>query len=155
VTDIRLEVERALATLPTSAGGIALLLAIAGDPPPVVLLSAGDVVLDGASVRIALYAASSAARVVGDSATLLVPVNDGAVRIEIGDIRRRGDDRFAVIEGVIGAFRPTAEPPWRPRLVFEAAGPGTESFVAHWGALRAWLASGATGESPPLPPGTA
>ncbi len=50
----------AVAPLPTATGGIAIVLATAGPPPAITPLSTGDIVVDGRTVRLALFAENSA-----------------------------------------------------------------------------------------------
>lgn len=142
----------AVEPLPTAAGGIAVVLATAGPPPTLTLLSTGDVVVDGDTVRLAMFADNSAVRQLGESCTLLVPTGDGALRISLQPATARRAGPLAVIEGSIAALRPSFEPPWSLRLYFEpTAEQGTEPFVAYWAEVRSWLQRGAPGEGPQPP----
>lgn len=138
--------------LPTLDGGTAIVLATAGSPPAIILLSTGDVVVDDDKVRLAVFADNSAVRQLGGSCTLLVPTGRGALRVylELAAARRAGP--LAVIEGDIVSLRPSSEPPWALRLDFQPTEEeGRDAFVEYWRQVRSWLEHGAPGEGPEPP----
>lgn len=152
--ELRDGLTAAIESLPTTDGGVALVLATAGPPPAICLLSSGDVVLDGDTLRIAVYSGSSAANRLGGSCTLLVPTGDDALRVLLDPAVSRRAGPLSVIEGSIASLRPSSEPPWTLQLRFEAtAGEGIEDFVMFWARVRSWLREGAHGDGP-QPPGT-
>ncbi|MGH8874670.1 MAG: hypothetical protein ACRDVM_05385, partial [Acidimicrobiia bacterium] len=136
--------------LPTAEGGIVVVLATAGPPPALAMLSSGDVAVDGDRVRVATYGGSSAAARLGGSFSLLVPGKDLALRVEVVEAHSRPAGKLAIIEGRIEAIRPTAEPPWTMELRFRPnPAARVDGFLSYWQAVRTWLASGADGEPPP------
>ena len=142
----------ALAPLPTAAGGIAIVLATAGPPPTITPLSTGDLVVDGDTVRLAVFAGNSAATQLGGSCTLLVPTEAGPLRVSLQPAVAREAGSLAVIEGDIVSMRPSHEPPWSLRLDFLPTGEeGREAFVEYWTQVRSWLEQGARGEGPQPP----
>jgi hypothetical protein len=150
--ELRDSLLAALGPLPTRAGGTAIVLATAGPPPAVTLLSTGDVVVDGDTVRIALFADNSAAARLGGTCTLLVPTDRGALRISLQPAFVREAGQLSVIEGNIVSLRPSYEPPWSLRLEFSpVAEQGRDAFVEYWAQVRSWLERGAPGEGPQPP----
>ena len=144
----------AVAPLPTTDGGIAIVLATAGPPPAIVPLSTGDIVVDGDMVRLALFADTSAVRRLGGSCTILVPTEQGPLRVSLQPAVAREAGPLAVIEGNIVSLRPSAEPPWALRLDFRpTADEGREAFVEYWTRVRSWLERGALDKTP-QPPAT-
>ena len=142
----------AVAPLPTATGGIAIVLATAGPPPAITPLSTGDIVVDGRTVRLALFAENSAVSRLGGSCTILVPTDLGPLRVSLQPVDVREAGELAVIEGDIIYMRPTHEPPWSLRLDFQpTAGQGKEAFLDYWAQVRAWLEQGAPGEGPQPP----
>jgi hypothetical protein len=144
--------RRAVEPLPTSTGGIAIVLATAGPPPAVSLLSSGDVAVDGDMLRLAVYAGSSTVARLGGSCTLLVPSRGGALRVELLRADARPAGPLAVIEGRISSVRPSIEPPWSLRLDFvpvESRRRG--DFLDYWRRTRTWLERGARGDGPTPP----
>lgn len=142
----------ALAPLPDASGGISIVLATAGAPPALALLSTGDVLVSDGRVRVGLWATSSAVTRLGGAFSLLVPAGEVALRVEVGDARGQRYDHVAMIEGRLGDIRPTAEPPWVPVMRFIADDPADPRIAGHleyWVAVRRWLAG--EGE-PPEPP---
>lgn len=146
-------VRRALEPLPTEEGGIAIVLATAGVPPALALLSSGDVLVsEEGSVRAALYGGTSAAQRLGGSFTILVPVGGGAARVEVVEASARSIGSLAVLEGVCADVRPTTEPPWALRMSFGPIGSrGIHEHVAYWRDVRNWLADGAASDAPAPP----
>ncbi len=141
--------EEILEPLPPAEGGIVVVLATAGPPPALAMLSSGDVTVHGDRVRLATYGGSSAATRLGGSFSLLVPDEDRALRVEVVDAHSRPAGKLAVIEGRIEAIRPTAEPPWIMELRFRPTPAAqVDGFLSYWQAVRTWLASG-EGEPPP------
>jgi len=131
----------ALAPLPTSAGGIVVVLATAGPPPAIAMLSSGDVHLDGETVRVAVHAGSSAGGRLGGAFTLLVPDGGRALRVEAVEATARVIGELALLEGRLARIRPTAEPPWTFDLSFHPESlAGVDRFVAYWAGVREWLA---------------
>jgi hypothetical protein len=153
-TELRDAFLAAVAPLPTTNGGIAIVLATAGPPPAIVPLSTGDIAVEGDMVRLALFADSSAVRRLGGSCTILVPTEKGALRVYLQPAVARKTGPLAVIEGNIVAVRPSAEPPWSLRLDFRpTAEEGREAFVEYWTRVRSWLERRALDEAP-QPPAT-
>ncbi len=116
------EAEVALARLPTTRGGDVIVLATAGSPPAVAMLSTGDVWIDGLWVRVAVHATGSAVSRLGGAFSLLFPARDHALRVEVVPAESRVSGDLAVLEGPIVAVRPTSEPPWVIDLVFRPEG---------------------------------
>ena len=142
----------ALRPLPTVAGGTAIVLATAGPPPTITPLSTGDVVVNGDTMRIAVFADNSAVEHLGGSCTLLVPTDGGPLRVSLQPALTREAGPLAVIEGDIVSIRPSHEPPWSLRLDFLPAGEeGQEAFVDYWTRVRSWLVEGAPVEGPQPP----
>jgi hypothetical protein len=142
----------AVAPLPTTDGGIAIVLASAGPPPAITPLSTGDIVADGDIVRLALFADNSAVRQLGGSCTILVPTEQGPLRVSLQPAVAREAVPLAVIEGHIVSMRLSHEPPWSLRLDFlPAEEEGREAFVEYWMRVRSWLEQGAQGEGPQPP----
>lgn len=142
----------ALRSMPTEQGGPALVLATAGVPPAMALLSTGDVHLSGDVFRVAVHGGSSVVTRLEGSFTVLVPGADEALRVEVVDATARKTGDLAVLEGRLADVRPTSEPPWVLQMSFRPAGPGgVQRHLEYWRSVRSWLASGATGEPPPLP----
>jgi hypothetical protein len=142
----------AVEPLPTSTGGIAIVLATVGPPPAISLLSSGDVALDGDMLRLAVYAGSSTVARLGGSCTLLVPSGGGALRVELLRADARPAGPLAVIEGRISSVRPSHEPPWSLRLDFlPIKSQGRDTFLEYWRQVRAWLMEGARGDGPAAP----
>lgn len=148
------DVQAAIEPLPTAEGGSMLVLATAGSPPAIAVLSTGDVAVVRGDVRVAVHGGSSAASRLGGAFTLLVPDRDEAYRVEVEPAvaRRAGD--LTVISGPIVSVRPTAEPPWVMRASFQPAEAGADragDYVSFWAAVRAWLVDGADGDGPAVP----
>ena len=138
--------------LPTVAGGAAIVVATAGPPPAITLLSSGDVLVDGDKIRLAVFADNSIVKHLGGSCTLLVPTHHGALRASLQPAVARPAGPLAVIEGDITSLRPTVEPPWSLRLDFRStAEQGGDAFVDYWTRVRSWLERGAPGEGPHPP----
>ena len=145
----------AVAPLPNTAGGTAIVLATANSPPAMTLLSSGDILVDGDTVRLAVFADNSVVSQLGGSCTLLVPTGGGALRVSLQPAVARRAGPLAIIEGEIVSLRPSTEPPWSLRLDFVPAEErGREAFVDYWTRVRSWLEQGAPGEGPkpPIPP---
>lgn len=133
--------DRALGPLPTVDGGIVVVLATAGAPPAMAMLSSGDVCVIGTTVRVALHGSSSAGRHLGGAFTLLVPAPGRALRAEVVEATARTAGRLLLLEGRLDAIRPTAEPPWTFGMSFGPTGSGdVQRFVTYWRDVRAWLA---------------
>lgn len=146
------EAREALQPLPTEEGGIIVILATAGSPPAIAMLSSGDVLVTDDRVRAALYSGTAAERRLGDAFTLLVPTRDRAVRLEVTEASARISDRHVILEGRLSGARPTAEPPWGIDMRFFPVGDhGVTEFISYWNGTRRWLEDGATGESPSSP----
>lgn len=144
--------QAAVAPIPTVDGGKAIILATAGPPPSITPLSTGDIAVSGDTVRLALFADNSAVRWLGGSCTILVPTEEGPLRVSLQPAVAREAGTLAVIEGTIVSLRPSTEPPWSLRLDFQpTAEVGREAFVEYWTNVRAWLEQGAPGEGPQLP----
>src|SRR5215216_1028254 len=73
----------AVRPLPTTAGGSAIVVATAGPPPAVNLLSTGDISVADDTVRIAVFANNSLVAHLGGSCTILVPTDGYAVRVSL------------------------------------------------------------------------
>lgn len=148
------EVEAAIAPLPTIEGGSMLVLATAGVPPAIAVLSTGDVAVVEGELRIAVHGGSSAATRLGGACTLLVPAGDEAYRVEAEPAEARRAGELTVIRGHIVSVRPTAEPPWVMRASFHRQSPEDDaaaSYVAFWSSVREWLVAGAEGDGPSVP----
>ena len=150
--ELRETLLAAIDPLPTTAGGMAIVVATAGPPPAMTPLSTGDIVVDGDTVRLAIFADNSAVGRLGGSCTLLVPTELGALRVSLQPAIAREAGPLAVIEGTIVSIRPSSEPPWALRLEFRpTAEEGRDAFVDYWSQVRSWLKRGAPGEGPQPP----
>lgn len=146
------KVEQALEALPSTSGGKAIVIASAGSPPALAVLSTGDVFLDGDSIRVALHGGSSVSRRLGGGCSLLVPVRSGLMRVEVEPAASREAGPVDVIEGTVVEVRPTAEPPWVPTMsFFPAPGGDVAPTLEYWRAMREWLGGGAEGDGPEPP----
>jgi len=146
-------VQAALEPLPTADGGIAIVLATAGTPPAIAVLSSGDVRLVGSTVRVVLHGDSSAGARLGGAFSLLVPDTGRALRVEAVDATVRAVGAVQLIEGRLAGIRPTAEPPWTLAMTFgpvQAGSGDVGRFVSYWQGVREWLAEPEQ-EPPPLP----
>jgi hypothetical protein len=149
---LRSALKTALEPLPGLHGGTAVVLATAGTPPALALLSTGDVHVEGDTVRVVTYRGSSAARRLGGSFSLLVPAGETAFRVEAIEAAARSKGTVELIEGRLAGVRPTAEPPWLLDMSFRPA-PGADEaaalrFIDYWTDVRSWLEGGATGSPP-------
>jgi len=154
-SELRDALLSAVAPLPNTAGGTAIVLATANPPPAMTLLSSGDILVDGDTVRLAVFADNSVVSQLGGSCTLLVPTGGGALRVSLQPAVAQRAGPLAIIEGEIVSLRPSNEPPWSLRLDFVPAEErGREAFVDYWTRVRSWLEQGAPGEGPqpPTPP---
>ena len=152
--DLRTRVATVLSQLPTESGGLAVVLATAGSPPAMALLSSGDVYIEDNDIRVGIYASSSAVTRLGPAFTLLVPMGEIAARIEATDARSKVQPPLAMLEGTISSIRPTTEPPWILKMRFSPEPPDDRSipdFLEYWAGVRAWL-SGESSEPPRPPP---
>ena len=146
-------VAGALSELPTKSGGLAVVLATAGTPPAMALLSSGDVYMEDNEIRVGIYASSSAVTRLGTAFTLLVPMGEIAARIEATDVRSKIQPPLAMLEGSISSIRPTAEPPWVLEMRFAPEPPDDRAipnYLEYWTGVRAWLSGQST--EPPVPP---
>lgn len=144
----------ALTPLPDGGGGIAVVMATAGIPPAMALLSSGDVWVAEGTVRVGLFGSSSAAARLGGAFSLMVPSGTVALRVEVVEATAEAVDHMALVSGRLADIRPTAEPPWIAEMTFRPSHPGAAAIpghVAYWAEVRAWL-RGETG--PPTPPFT-
>jgi hypothetical protein len=145
--------RQVLATPPDETGGRILVLATAGPPPALAVLSTGDVVVAGDRLRVGLHATSSAVARLGGAFSLLVPADEVALRVEVIDAVARTSGDVAVLDGRIAAVRPTAEPPWRITMEFrpdDPADPRVRPHLRYWAALNDWLA-GRSRQPPAVP----
>ena len=140
---LRESLVEVLSELPGKEGGLAILLATASSPPALAVLSSGDVLVVEDNVRVGIHASSSAVRHLGGSFSLLIPLAEVAVRVEVSNATAEVGERLARIEGSIARLRPTAEPPWVLEMRFRALGNDVErmaDYVAYWHGVRSWLA---------------
>jgi hypothetical protein len=150
--DLLRKLGEALEPLPTAAGGAALIVASAGAPPALAVLSTGDVFIDGTSIRIALHGGGSVVRRLEGSCSLIVPARSGVLRVEVLPAESRPAGPVDVIEGTVVDIRPTAEPPWIPTLAFTPAPSGDVApTLEYWRSVREWLTAGAQGDGPAPP----
>ena len=143
----------AVSELPDASGGLAIVMATAGTPPAIAVLSTGDVFLAGSQARVGVHGTSSVVGRLGDSFSLLIPLDDVAVRVEVVDATAAVHGDLALIAGTVSEFRPTAEPPWVMTMRFHAQDGDAAKIGAHlayWTGVRSWLA-GDTPGPPPLP----
>jgi hypothetical protein len=151
--DLTSELAAVLGSLPDETGGVAIVLTTASTPPAIALLSTGDVHVDGDRVSAGVHASSSVAARLGGAFTLLVPLANQAVRIEVIDATVEVDSNLARITGTLAALRSTAEPPWVLDMQFRAQTPDTPglgAYVAYWAGVKSWLKG--TSTSPPTIP---
>lgn len=145
-------VRDVLAPLPTEAGGIAVVLATAGVPPALALLSSGDVLISEEEVHVGVFGSSAVVTRLGDAFSLLVPAGEVLLRLEVAEARVTTEGELAHIQGPLSDIRPTSEPPWVTELAFRPHHVGAAAVPTHvtyWAGVRAWLAGDA---SPPTPP---
>ena len=150
-TDWLARVHEVLQPLPTEAGGVAVVLATAGPPPALALLSSGDVLVDDGEVHVGVFGTSSAVTRLGGAFSLLVPAGSVVLRVEVAEARATTEGELAHIRGSLTDIRPTSEPPWVTELRFRPSHPGVAAVpdhLAYWTEVRAWLA----GEGPPPTP---
>lgn len=150
--DLTLSVSLALARLPDAQGGLAILLATDATPPALAVLSSGDVLLEDEVIRVGIHASSSAVQRLDGGFSLLIPLDEIAVRLEAIHATTSVGRSLAMIKGRVHALRPTAEPPWRLEMRFRANPPDDdriEVYVDYWRRVRLWL-SGISPE-PDLP----
>lgn len=152
-TEWRTRLVEVLDPLPTPEGGITVVMATAGRPPAMAMLSSGDVHVSGDRVRVGVFGSSSTASRLDGAFSLLVPAGTVALRVEVVDAEATRHGDMALIEGQLHDVRPTSEPPWvgemrfRPANVRAAAIP---EHLSYWGDVRAWLAG--ERDEPPMPP---
>ena len=141
--DLIAQVEEALAHLPSESGGIAVVLATAGLPPAMAVLSSGDIHLSGRDVRVGIHGSSSAATRLGGGFTLLVPLRSIAVRVEVSPATAIEAPPLVMLVGQIESIRPTAEPPWVVTMEFAPESrdhPAIPGHVEYWKQVKSWLA---------------
>ena len=134
--------QDALEPLPTREGGITVVLATAGVPPALAMLSSGDVLVADGSVRAGVWASSSVVSRLGGAFSLLVPAGDVALRVEAVDAQAVVSGDVARIGGRLSDVRPTAEPPWTAYLRFGPGDPSDDridSHLSYWASVRSWL----------------
>lgn len=130
------------------------MLATAGPPPALALLSTASVRLVGDEVQIAVQSQSSVVRQLGGSCSLLVPGGARALRMTVDRVSSRNAGAVTLLFGTVTAIVPTIELPWRLEMSFQPSEqPGGERFLAYWDATRSWLAGGAQGTGPTPPQG--
>lgn len=151
--DLRARLEQALASPPTETGGIAVVLATAGSPPAMALLSSGDVHVADGVARVGIYGSSSAVTRLGGAFTLLVPLGKIALRVEVSSATATTSGSLALIEGPITSIRPTSEPPWLLEMGFTPESPdhpAIPDFLDYWRQVKSWL-SGDQATPPQIP----
>lgn len=153
--DWNARLQEILEPLPTENGGIAIVLATAGTPPAMAMLSSGDVLVSDGWVRVGVYGSSSTVSRLGGSFTLLVPARTAALRVEAVEASATPAGELALLEGRLHDVRPTREPPWITEMRFRASSPsapGVPGHLRYWTAVRDWLSgSGPTPTPPPTP----
>lgn len=143
-------VEEALRIPPTESGGMAVVMATAGSPPAMALLSSGDVHVSDGIARVGVDGSSSLVSRLGGAFSLLVPLGANAVRLEVGSATSVEAPPLARIEGKIDSIRPTSEPPWVLEIEFVPESPNhpdIPKFLDYWTQVKAWL----VGEHPDPP----
>lgn len=153
MTNWRQRLQDILAPLPTEEGGVLIVIATAGVPPAVAMLSSGDVFVDQDTVRVGVVHTSSIVGRLGGAFTLLVPAGSAGIRVEVvnATVAQSGD--LALVEGRLGALRPTTEPPWIAEQRFHPSHVGADAIPVHieyWSAVREWL-SGRRSNAPSPP----
>lgn len=142
----------AIAPLPTTTGGRAIIAVVDSTPPSVAMLATGSMYCIDDTVRLAVEASSSFAQANGHSATLLTATDTLALRVSIEPLTVDHYGSVAVVSGPIVAIRPSVELPWSLSLTFEPSGvEGAERFVDYWRACRSWLADPSAGPPPERP----
>lgn len=142
----------ALCPLPTEAGGAALVLVAGGTRPSSVLLSSGNVHLEGERLRVAIRTGSSVLDGLDGELLLLVPSAGSALRALVEPTWIRAAGTHAVLEGRVLSVRTSVELPWALALAFVPSGAdGADAYLAFWRSLRSWLAAGAVGDAPAPP----
>ncbi len=142
----------AIAPLPSSEGGRAIIAVVDSTPPAMAMLATGSVYSVDGLVRCAVEARSSVAQAGATSATLLVVAERTALRVSLAPLSVMIHDDVAVVEGPIVAIRPSIELPWSLELSFLPTGAeGGEAYLEYWRACRAWLADPESGPPPRRP----
>jgi len=121
-----------------------IVLACSGRPPAVALLSSGDVHMSSGRVLVGIHGSSSAAARFDGSFTLLVPLGDIAVRLEVSAATVAESPPLVKFEGPIDSIRPTAEPPWLVEMKFvpeRRDHPAIPRYIEYWQEVKAWLAN--------------
>jgi hypothetical protein len=148
------EARAILRPLPTAEGGIIVVLATAGTPPAIAMLSSGDVLIgQDNKVLVGLHGDSSAGRRLGGAFSILVPSVNTALRLEVTQATARTIGGVVLLEGQAAGMRHTSEPPWAITMRFSPqSSEGIAEHVRYWREMRAWLEAGARGQTP-SPPG--
>ena len=151
--EVARRVSEALSELPAESGGLAVVLATAGRPPAMALLSSGDVHVSGGVARVGIYASSSTVTRLGGAFTLLIPLGEIAARVEVESATATEVPPLALLEGDVTSIRPTSEPPWVLQMGFVPEPrdhPLIPDYVDYWRQVKAWL-KGEQAEPPPIP----
>lgn len=152
-SDWQQSLEDVLDPLPTAHGGVAVVLATAGRPPALAVLSSGDILISRDSVRVGVLGTSSTVSRLGGSFSLLVPARTVALRVEAVDATATKSGRLAMIEGRLDDVRETSEPPWLLSMTFgpsDVHAPAIPGHLRYWRSVRAWLRGDQ--EAAPEPP---
>lgn len=153
--DWNVRLQEILGPLPTEDGGIAIVLATAGTPPAMAMLSSGDVLVSDDRVRVGVYGSSSTVSRLGGSFSLLVPARTTALRVEVVQATATDAGDLALLEGRLHELRPTSEAPWITEMRFRptsSSAPGVSEHVRYWTAVRNWLSGSGPVPRPPRMP---
>jgi hypothetical protein len=147
------EARELLRPLPAAGGGLILVLATAGRPPALAMLSSGDVVIgEDNKVLVGLHGDTSAAGRLGGSFSILIPSVSRGIRVEVTEASARPVGDVVLLEGSLAGVRHTSEPPWGITMQFFPQGTeGVADHLRYWSDMRAWLEAGAASR-PPTPP---
>lgn len=140
--DLIADVKETLKRLPDESGGVAVVLATAGSPPAVALLSTGDVHIAETTVRVGIHGSSSVVERLDGGFTLLVPLRKAAARVEVINASARLLPPLAMIEGTVHSVRPTSEPPWVLEMTFSPEPfdhPAIPRYLEYWSHVKRWL----------------
>lgn len=147
------EAREILRPLPAAEGGLIVVLATAGKPPALAMLSSGDVLIgEDNNVLVGLHEGSSAAGRLGGAFSILVPSVNRGLRVEVTNATARTVGHVVLLEGRAAGVRHTSEPPWAITMRFSPQrSEGVADHVRYWSDMRAWLEAGAKTQ-PPMPP---
>jgi hypothetical protein len=135
-----------------TAGGSVVIVVTSSEPPAVALLTGASVRLRGSSLQLAVFTASSMARLPASTFTLITTHQGAGLRLQGRIVQRRSSAHVTLIECEVTAADVLQEAPWTTSFTFTTAAPEeTGPLLAYWAGLRSWLADDASGPPPDVP----